>query len=73
MQYGIYCTGGAFDTPTKRDTNGVINNVPPNEQCTLFVTDGDAVYFINTSAAVTIKGIIMPTAITYINTETHST
>ena len=24
MQYGIYCTGGAFDTPTKRDTSTAI-------------------------------------------------
>ena len=55
-------------------SKGVIKfNVPPNEQCTLFVTDGDAAYFINTSAAVTIKGIMMPTAITYINTEMNST
>ena len=54
-------------------SKGVINNVPPNKQCTLFVTDGDAAYFINTSAAVTIKGIMMPTTITYINNETHST
>ena len=53
-------------------SNGVINNVPPNEECTLFVTDGDAADFINTSAAVTM-GIIMPTAIIYINIATHST
>ena len=25
---GIYCTGGAFDTPTKRDTKQIYNHLP---------------------------------------------
>ena len=36
---------------------GCLHRVPPNEQCTLLVTDADSISFINSSAAVTIENI----------------
>ena len=39
---------------------GLLYGVPPNEQCTLLVTDADSMNFINSSAAVTIENIVVP-------------
>ena len=36
---------------------GYLHHVPPNEQCTLLVTDADSMSFINLSAAVIIENI----------------
>ena len=41
---------------------GSLHGVPPNEQCTLLVTDADSMSFINSSAAVTIENIAVPSA-----------
>ena len=44
---------------------GLISNVPPNEMCTLRVTDGDAAENIGTIAAITVEGITVPGATVY--------
>lgn len=41
---------------------GSLHCVPPNEQCTLLVTDADSMSFINSSAAVSIENITVPCA-----------
>ena len=41
---------------------GTIDGVPPNESCTLMVTDDNAMTFIDTRAAVTIENITVTIA-----------
>ena len=43
-------------------SSGMLYGVPPNESCTLMVTDANAMSFIDTRAAVTIENITVPTA-----------
>lgn len=55
--------------------SGMIDGVPPNELCTLMVTDANAMTFINTRAAVTIENVTVPvaTVIPYTNTPSTTT
>ena len=50
--------------------SGMIDGVPPNELCTLMVTDANAMTFINTRVPFTIENITVPiaTVIPYTNT-----
>ena len=47
---------------TFNGSSGAIDGVPPNELCTLLITDDDGMSFIDTRAAVTIENITVPIA-----------
>ena len=41
-------------------SSGMLDGVPPNELCTLMVTDANAMSFIDTRAAISIENITVP-------------
>ena len=49
-------------------SSGMLYGVPPNELCTLMVTDNNPMSFINTRAAITIENITVPISATFIAT-----
>ena len=60
---------------TFNGSSGIIDGVPPNELCTLLITDPNAMSFIDTRAAVTIENIAVPrpTEMPTTNSPNHNT
>ena len=54
-------------------SSGLLGDVPPNELCTLMVTDYNWLSFVDTRAAVTIENITVPMATVILTTSVAAT